>query len=454
MRPALDAVAARRRVDGFTLLLAALAVLAAGLVLAREVNYGVGLTYDAVVYISTARNLLDGQWFIVFIDVGYLYWPPLYPLLLAALSFGVFDPYAVAGPLNAIIFGLTIFAAGCCLRRWVRSRLLLVWGGVGAALSIPMAASAAQALSEPLFILCVTLSLLYSVRYFEAGRRSALLWAAVFASLAFLTRYTGITLILTMAPLLLLQRGVALPEKARRLGLYLAVAGLPQVLWLLQNYLLHGVVREAQTPGPQGWPEVSQQYLSDLAGWLLLYQPAGEWGAAAAAALMAALVVALALAVAFALAVTLAWLRMDSGADRGRWLGCGVFGGFGLVYLAFLGITQSFLVYTEPLGGRHIVSAYVPLLLATALALDGLFAGDKSVLKTAARRLFNRTIILKWGGKIDFVVGVHCIIRRLVGLRLVAAGPQHRGRQRLRRLERQSGTDELGNAVLRREASG
>ena len=400
MRAALDAyaAAARRRVDGFTLLLAALSVLGAGLVLAREVNYGVGLTYDALVYISTARNLLGGQWFIAFIDGGYLYWPPLYPLLLAALSFGVFDPVAVAGPLNAVIFGLTIFAAGCCLRGRVRSRLLLVWGGVGAALSIPMAASASQALSEPLFILCVTLSLLYSVRYFEAGRRSALLWAAVFASLAFLTRYTGITLILTMAPLLLLQRGVALPEKARRLGLYLAVAGLPQVLWLLQNYLVHGVVRGAQASGPHGWREVLQKYLSDLAGWLLLYQPASEWGAAAAAALTAACLVALAAAVFLGLAAAIARLKEDSVDSRRRWISCGVFGGFGLVYLAFLAVIQSFLVRTEPLGDRHIVSAYVPLLLAAAMALDGLLAGDKRVLKAAAARLFNKTYILKWGG--------------------------------------------------------
>ena len=399
MRAALTA--AGRRVDGFTLLLAALAVLGAGLVLAREVNYGVGLTYDAVTYISTARNLLDGLWFVQFIDWGYLYHPPLYPLLLAALSFGVFDPYAVAGPLNAAIFGLTIFAAGCCLRRWVRNRLLLVWGCVGAALSIPLAASAAQALSEPLFILCVTLSLLYSVRYFEAGRRrSALLWAAVFASLAFLTRYTGVTLIMLMAPLLLLQQGVALPEKARRLGGYLAIAVLPQVLWLLQNYLLHGVVREAQSPGPHGWTEVLRQYLSDLAGWLLLYQPAGAGGAAVAAVLTAACLVALAAAVALGLAAAIARLKEEAGADRGRWLACGVFGGFGLVYLAFLGITQSFLVYTEPLGDRHIVSAYVPLLLAAGLALDVIFEemSIKKPLSAPFNQLFSRTFILKRGG--------------------------------------------------------
>ena len=396
MRAALNA--ARRRVDGFTLLLAALSVLGAGLVLAREVTYGVGLTYDALIYISTARNLLDGEGFIQYNDWPYLYWPPLYPLLLAALSFGVFDPVAVAGPLNAVIFGLTIFAAGCCLRGRVRHRLLLVWGCAAAALSLPLATVASSALSEPLFILCVTLSLLHSVRYFEAGRRTALLWAAVFASLAFLTRYTGVTLIMLMAPLLLLQQGVAWPEKVRRLGGYLAIAGLPQVLWLLRNYLVYRVIHGTQTLGPHGWQEVLRQYLSDLAGGLLLYQPDSEWGAAVAAAVAAGCLAALAAAGSLGLAAASAGLKRDSGADRRRWLGCGVFGGFGLVYLAFLAVTQSFLVRIDPLGGRYLAPAYIPLLLAAALALDGLLAGDKRVLKAAAARLFNKTYILKWGG--------------------------------------------------------
>ena len=386
--------AARRRVDGFTLLLAALG---AGLVLAREVNYGVGLQWDAIAYISTARNLLDGHWFIQSNDWAYLHWPPLYPLLLAALSFGVFDPYAVAGPLNAVIFGLTIFAAGCCLRGRGANGLPLVWGCVAAALSIPLAALAAQALSEPLFILCIVLSLLYSVRYFDSGKQSTLIWAAIFASLAFLTRYVGVTLIMLMAPLLLLQQGVAWPEKARRLGGYLAIAVLPQVLWLLRNYLVYGRVRDAQNPEPHGWPAVLQQYLSDLSGWLLLYQPSGEWGAAVAAALTAAFIVVLAVVVALGLAATIARLKEDSGPNQWRWLSCGVFGGFGLVYLAFLAVTQSFLFRAEPLGDRYLAPAYIPLLLSAAVALDMMLAGGtiKELSATPFNWLFNRTFMLR-----------------------------------------------------------
>ena len=389
MRAALDA--ARRRVDRFTLALAALSVLGAGLVLAREVTYGVAPQWDGVAYISTARNLLDGQGFIRFNDWTYLNQPPLYPLLLAALSFGVFDPFAVAGPLNAVLFGLTIFAAGCCLRRWVRNRLLLVWGCAAVALSLPLAAMAYEALSEPLFILCLTLSLLYSVRYFEQGRRSALLWAAAFAALALLTRYAGVTLIMLMAPLLALLPGVAVGAKARRLGLYLAIALLPVAVWLLRNYLTFGVIRALSADHtPQKLGQTLQQYLGELSGWVFLPAPPGGFGVAAMA-LAAAFLAALALVAAAAAIRFLFYPKAGrAGDDRGRWIGCGVFGGFGLIYFAFV---VSAVAREGFMGGsdRYLASAYVPLTLAAAVALDLLLGAG------IIRRL-NRTNILNRGG--------------------------------------------------------
>ena len=401
MRAALAAyaAAARRRVDGFTLLLAALSALGTGLVLAREVTWGAGLHWDAVIYISTARNLLAGEGFIEFHDRIYFNWAPLYPLLLAALSFGVLDPYAVAGPLNAILFGLTIFAAGCCLRGRVRNGLLLVWGCAAVAWSLPLAAMAYEIQSEPLFILCVTLSLLHSVRYFESGRRPSLIWAAVFAALALLTRYAGVTLIMLMAPLLVLQPGVVVGDKARRLGLYSAIALLPVAVWLLRNYLTFGAIRNLGGHTPQNLGQTLQQYLGELSGWVFLSALPGGFGVAAMA-LMAALLAALAIVVAAAAIRFLFYPKAGGGGDdRGRWIGCGVIGGFGLIYCVFV---VSAVAREGFMGGsqRYLSPAYVPLALAAALALDGLLAGSPkaSGRPTVAGRLFNRTSILKWGG--------------------------------------------------------
>ena len=140
--------AADRRPDRFTLLLAALAVLGAVLILARQVTYGVGLTSDWASYLSVARSLLAGEGFVQIYGWPYLHWPPLYPMLLAAASLFAFDPYDVAGPLNAVVFGLTLFVAGQYLRRHVQHPFLVLWACLALMLAIPLTRVASHAISE------------------------------------------------------------------------------------------------------------------------------------------------------------------------------------------------------------------------------------------------------------------------------------------------------------------
>ncbi len=78
---------ADRRPDPFTLLLAAAAALGAGLVLLRLASYGPGMPWDAVNYITVARNLLAGNGLVGLDGVPLRYWPPLYPALLAGGEF-------------------------------------------------------------------------------------------------------------------------------------------------------------------------------------------------------------------------------------------------------------------------------------------------------------------------------------------------------------------------------
>ena len=96
-------------------------------------------------------------------------------MLLAAASLYVLDPHDVAGPLNAAIFGLTIFAVGHCLRRYLRHSFLAVGAGLAAMLSIPLASLAAAAITEPLFIRLLTLALAQTARFLDGGSgRSAI----------------------------------------------------------------------------------------------------------------------------------------------------------------------------------------------------------------------------------------------------------------------------------------
>ncbi len=354
---------ARFRPDPFTLLMAALAVLGAALILAREVTYGVGLYSDYASYLTVAESLLAGEGFVQIHGWPYLHWPPLYPLLLAGASLYLFDPIDVAGPLNAAVFGLTLFVAGRYLRQSIQHRFLVIWACLAMMLAIPLTQVASVAISEAPFILFVTLSLAQTSRYLHSGKRAHLIGAAVFASLAFLTRYIGVTLIITTLPLLLFPRGIAPLEKAKRIGLYLLISAAPLGLWLLRNVLVHGRLQGRRNPLPWTLLEILDKFLSDLARWVFLYLPSGEVRVAAAA---------LTGIVLLALAISVGYTFVRSRQQDGGWHGWSPFylcGGFALVYLIFLTAAQTATAIT-PLGDRHLSPVYIPLLLAAVFALD------------------------------------------------------------------------------------
>ena len=271
---AMNAHIARIRPDRFTLLLIAIAVLGAGLVLARQVNYGPSLHSDSVQHLSAARGLLAGDGLIDASTAGdpYQWWPPLFPVLLATGSFGILDPLDVAGPLNAICFGLTILVAGHWMRRHIRSRFLIVWGCLALALSIPVTWISSWVMSEAPFILFTALALTLTSAFLREPRRSTLLWAAVFTALAWLTRYIGVATVVTVTLLLLFQRDTPLAGKARRILGYGLVSSLPMVLFLTRNYITVGDLTTSRKMVDYSLPEILERTAVYLGGWVGLYR--------------------------------------------------------------------------------------------------------------------------------------------------------------------------------------
>ena len=245
---------ARRRAwpDGFGGLLLALSIVGGLLIVLRELNYGIGLLADSAAYISASRGLAAGEGFTAPLAGQLTAWAPLYPILLSVGGFwGIEQSADWAGWLNAIAFGAVIYCTGGWLRRRLGAaapggRWPVLWGTLAVALSVSLTYWAAFAMSEILFVLFVALALDWTDRHREDGRLSSLLWAAAFTALACLTRYIGVTLIITVGLLLLFQgyswqagwRIVDFRRKARRMGVFSVVALLPLGLWLLRNYLI------------------------------------------------------------------------------------------------------------------------------------------------------------------------------------------------------------------------
>ncbi len=334
--------------DRFTLLTVAIAALGAGLVLGREFTFGAVFTPDSASYISAARSLLAGEGLLRWDGNPYSAWPPLYPLLLAAASLGIFDPIAVAGPLNAVIFGLTIFIVGRYLRQRLASRFLAAWSCLATALAIPLVTISSWALTETLLILLTTLALIQTDRFLTEGKTRTLVWAAVFSALALQSRYIGVVVPVFIGLLLLFQRG-PMARRAGRVTAYSLIVAVPTVLWFLRNLLTVGVIKKYRPPG--GDPLMMLRDVFDIL-W--------SW-----AQINSAAVVLATLACIF---VVVQWRRLTV-AD---WRPFRLFTGFALTYIVLLIATLSLLTgaYPHRIGERFMVPVYIPLLIAVVFVLD------------------------------------------------------------------------------------
>lgn len=258
---------------GFVWLLTALGLLAALLILLREVNYGVGLVQDSIAYLSVARSLASGAGLVDYTGAPLTLWPPLFPILVAVPGVLGVDAAAAAGLVNAVAVGALVLAAGWWLRGRYGSILLAVWGALAVMLASPIANVGTWAVSEPVYILLMALTLTQVVRFLDSGRRQALVWAAAFTALACLTRYSGVAIVITVA-LLLLCRRESWPDKVRDIALYAAIAALPVGIWMARNFLIAGVFSGYRTASATPLSQNITDMLHILAPWAL---PAGGW---------------------------------------------------------------------------------------------------------------------------------------------------------------------------------
>ena len=418
----------------YTLFLVVMAALGASFALARGMNHGPGLVGDdSLHYVATAQGLLAGKGFSDSLGTIYIGWPPLYPLALAvAAGLTGVDPLDVAGPLNAAVFGLTVFAAGRWLRRRLGSRFLAAWAAAALVFSVPLVDEASWAVSEPLFILMTVLALIHADAFLAAGKTRSLLAAAACGALAWQVRYIG-AVVPVFVGLLLLCRGGGFHRRIRGAAVVWLAAGLSTAPWMLRNYFLDGFFSEPRPAGgyplsdalrdlirmtglvpahPEDYslpdvlrdiggmtwqwlhfelpgiglqpptllsprPIAKYDYLKQSMGGLQppeLFSLAGAvWAAAAAAA-------------ACWILLRFPWKKQTFAAWRPLW----VFGGCALLYLVVLAAVMALEYVDIILHPRYVTPAYIPLLLAAVFALDRLGRAGRGGRESAGRRAASR----------------------------------------------------------------
>lgn len=229
---------AGRKLDWFSL--TALALVGISLTL-FSTSGSVGATPDSARYVNIASNLLEGHgfgWSISGQQEPTTHFPPLYPTLLAVGGLFGFELMEAARWLNALLFGLNILLVGAVIRYLTCSRRLSLLGSFLVLSSIAAIFIHQMLLSDPLFILLGLAGMFLLAFYLDRLHVSILLLSALFVSLAVLTRYIGITLVITGCINLLLLQKKAWRWRFKETFVFVSISILPIGLWLLRNTLV------------------------------------------------------------------------------------------------------------------------------------------------------------------------------------------------------------------------
>lgn len=227
-----------------SLTLVSVAFLGAAHVLIRSFNQGPNLDreLDSLIYLSVADSLVVGDGITTFSGHSSALWPPFYSITIAFAGLLRIDSVYAGLLVNAVAFGLVILWTGIWLRQHTGSQLLALGAAVVVMSSYTLTWLSSNVLSEPLFICFTLLALAQLGRFRESKnyRQSAIVWSAVFAALAAVTRYMGITIILTAIILILICTQLPLARRLKYVVVYCGISITPLTLWMIRNWLIIG----------------------------------------------------------------------------------------------------------------------------------------------------------------------------------------------------------------------
>ena len=259
---------------------------------------GICIITDSSYYLMASESLVNYHAFGTFTPDGHVklltVWPPLYPSLLSLFHWINVSPATAARWLNAILFGLNASLAGVLVKKVSRGGLI-----VAAASALLFISSTSMlslhwvALSEPLFIFFLFTCLYSLCGYLESKRLGWLMAAACAASMAWLTRYSGVSFVAAGTLAVLCLSDLKRARRTLHAALFSIIAAAPNLLWMIRNQIVAGTASGKHF----GWHPASlslfQDYLITIARFIL---PEGMIPATVSALALLGLLLLLALA--------------------------------------------------------------------------------------------------------------------------------------------------------------
>ena len=206
--------------------------------------FGVGAGHDSLFYFSAAKNFSSGRGLFWTGSGGELkpltHFPPFYSLILAGVSQIGFPVNLSARLIAAFLFGLNITLIGIVLYTFTQRILISVLGASLLMVSPIMVEAHLQAMSEPAFFFTSFACFVTLALYINQPRRSFFILAVLFSALVYLSRYSGIAVLVASFLSLLTLGKRPFKVKVRDTFIFIGLASLPILLWMVRNILLTG----------------------------------------------------------------------------------------------------------------------------------------------------------------------------------------------------------------------
>lgn len=219
-------------------------VFPAALLLYSNQAYGPGLSPDSINYVAAARSFSATGDFLTYSGNPSIYWPPLYPTLLSFLSTLLsflstedFDVVKASQFLNAAALIVITYVSAHYVYQYTRLTVFSVLTAIFIAVSTPLMFVAQYVWTEIIFSMLCLLSLYIFNRYLNKRSNKLYIALIIAAALAFLQRYAGFALILSISILFSLQNNRSIYQKAKDSFGFGLLSSMPLLFWVLRNYL-------------------------------------------------------------------------------------------------------------------------------------------------------------------------------------------------------------------------
>jgi len=230
------------------------AALIGGVLIILYTNHnGLGISPDSIYYTSASDAWVKGNGWIQFDQTPLVMFPVGYPFLLGVLHFIFPQSIIPIMPfVNAHLFAIVILLSGVMLEKinlskWFKWILLLL-----IVFSPTLIEIYSMLWSETLFIVEILVFIFCAQTYFTSANFKNLLMVSLVAAIATITRFAGVTLIMTGGLLLLLDNRLSLLQKIKELFIFGCVSSSLLIINLSRNlYLtntLTGIRQKGQTP--------------------------------------------------------------------------------------------------------------------------------------------------------------------------------------------------------------